>query len=586
MYYGLIGQPLTSRPSTMTISAVLVVLLAISSGGNLSSSVQPRQSFYESLLPSLSYGGEDCLRNGSGVCSQWSYCDKHGHCQCYRNRNEKFQCDRHGNRLSIRSCYCLTYSQALNTTLVGLCMYNCYRIRKFRPDVNPLYIRLPGSVSSLNSVMCGHYNRTGTLCGRCVRDTYLPVYSYGITCVACSGGMSNWIKYMAVAYVPLTMFYLVILLLKVNVLSSNLQGYILFCQVVTSPIVLRAVTAYIGSDNFLLHVLLEFFGTLCGIWNLDFLRLTNLNICFRVTPLTVMSLDLLLALYPLLLMCITYIIIALHDSNCGLILTILRPLKAFSRNFKKNWDIRTSTIDAFTTFMLLSNVKFLNISLDLLFPVQVCDTSSNGSCKWAVFNDASIPYFGRKHLPYAVTAALVIVALVIVPSILLTLYPFAACQKCLTVLPRRWRIVLHVFIDSFQGCYKNGTDPNTKDYRWVSGIPFLLRLAIVFMYMTIVVSTFSVMVTVILVLTAIIILVTDPFKEQFKESSNHLLIFVLLLASVFICSSGFDLKVAARSYFVVILILIAVFKLFYVVFMVLRWLLTCKNCNSIVKICC
>jgi len=574
----------------MTISTVLVVFLAATSGavlgGNSSSFFLESQGFYRQtiltaiLLPNLSSPDQNCLGSGSEICSRWSYCNRDRQCQCYRNYNEKFQCDRHGNRLSIRSCYCLTYSETLNTTEVGLCSYNCYHINKFKAGIHPAYFQLPGNVSSLNSAMCGLYNRTGTLCGRCVTDTYLPVYSYVITCETCIGGLSNWIKYITVAYVPLTLFSLVILLLKINILSSKLQGYILFCQIVASPIILRAIIIYTGSMHDLLRYFIQFFGTLYGIWNLDFFRLVNLNICFRVSPLTVISLDLLLALYPLLLMCLTYVIIHLHDSNCKFVLTVLRPFKAVSRNFSRNWDVRTSTIDAFVTFMVLSNVKFLNVSLDILFPVQVCDTAHNGSCKWAVFNDATIPYFGQEHLPYAIAAALVIVAFVIVPIILLTLYPFAVCQRSLTVLPLRWRIVLHVFLDSFQGCYKNGADPKTKDYRWFSAIPFLLRLAIIFMYMTIVVSTFSVMVTMALVLAAIFVVITDPFKEQFKKLSDHMVIFILFLASAFICSSEYDYTDAVRSCFMVTGVLVVVVQLLYVILMILRWLLTCRGNNS------
>ena len=38
--------------------------------------------------------------------------------------------------------------------------------------------------------------------------------------------------------------------------------------------------------------------------------------------------------------------------------------------------------------------------------------------------------------------------------------------------------MLHVFMDSFQGCYKDGTEPGTRDCRWFSAVPFIIRITI------------------------------------------------------------------------------------------------------------
>ena len=138
------------------------------------------------------------------------------------------------------------------------------------------YIKLPNNASDLNDALCGMYNRTGTLCGSCVNGTYLHAYSYDMSCTECVGDWSNWIKYIVIAYVPMTLLYMIVLLFKVNIPSSHLQGYILFSQIISLSIILRDILIYMRdySDN-TLDKATQIFGTLYEIWNLDFFSLTE-----------------------------------------------------------------------------------------------------------------------------------------------------------------------------------------------------------------------------------------------------------------------------------------------------------------------
>ena len=92
------------------------------------------------------------------------------------------------------------------------------------------YSDLPRSKSELNDFMCGlkaELNRTGTLCGKC-QDGYYPlVYSFDMTCVQCPNGKSNWWKLVLAAFLPLTIFCIIILFFKINVVSSRFKVSIL-----------------------------------------------------------------------------------------------------------------------------------------------------------------------------------------------------------------------------------------------------------------------------------------------------------------------------------------------------------------------
>ena len=475
-----------------------------------------------------------CL-DESFQCSPWSYCDNlSGTCKCFRNSGDIFVCDSQGNRHFILNCYCLTYDARINTTELGFCVYNCDYAGKSKYDVSLPYCQLPSNINDLNNAMCTWYNRTGTLCGQCMNNTYLRAYSYDMSCTRCKSGSLNFFKYITIAYVPLTLLYVAVLLLDVNIPSSHFQGYVFLSQIMSSPIILRHFILFYqrGHTNEIIFKLLQTFGTISGICNLDFFRLLNTDICFQISSLAIISLDFFVAIYPLLLMVITYMVTVAHDSNFTPVVVVLKPFKAIFRFYKSNWNVRTSTIDAFATFMYLSNEKFLIVCFDLLVPVQVCDTSNNDTCKLALFYDATVPYFGNAHLPYAIPALLVLTVFVALPLLILMLYPFRFCQKCLNRIPQRWQIILHIFVDSFQGCYKNGIEPGTRDCRWFSAVSFLVHFIIFAVYAIIIVTPFTTVFAMIITLTALLVIIVDPFKPQFQHYSKSLIIFILCMASL------------------------------------------------------
>ena len=88
-----------------------------------------------------------------------------------------------------------------------------------------------------------------------------------------------------------------------------------------------------------------------------------------------------------------------------------------------------------------------------------------------------IVYNGPSHRPYFIFAIGVLFIFVILPVMILMLYPFKWFQNILNAFPVHWYI-LHTFVDSLQGFYKNGTEPDTHDCRWVSSVFFIIRFAL------------------------------------------------------------------------------------------------------------
>ena len=275
------------------------------------------------------------------------------------------------------------------------------------------------------------------------------------------------------------------------------------------------------------------------MWNLDMLRFIGLGICVEVSSLQSLILDIAVGIYPLLLMILTYIFIDLYDRNLRLLVYFWSPFRRLFALLGNGWDVRTSLIDAFATFFLLSNVKFLNASFDLLAPVKVYQLNATGDLaySWRLNYDATIPYFGWTHLPYAITAITVCTLFVTLPLLLLILYPFRWFQSFLNLFPFRWYI-LHTFMDTFQGCYKNGTEPGTRDYRWFASVFFILRFLLFLVGAYTLGSTYFILAPFIVVLTTVFMVQFRPYKDDFEQNTGIYIIFCLILSLIHVCIYG------------------------------------------------
>ena len=132
--------------------------------------------------------------------------------------------------------------------------------------------------------------------------------------------------------------------------------------------------------------------------------------CLGTGSLQTLALDLAVGVYPLLLMIPTYFLIGLYDRNFRLIIILWKPFKAVLKCFRSGREARTSLIDSFSTFFLLSNIKLLSSFFDLLVPVIVYQLNTTGQVTTSLrlYNDATVVYFGPEHLPYAVLALTVL----------------------------------------------------------------------------------------------------------------------------------------------------------------------------------
>ena len=148
-----------------------------------------------------------------------------------------------------------------------------------------------------------------------------------------------------------------------------------------------------------------------------------------------------------------------------------------------------------------------------------------------LYYNGTTKYFSKEHLPYAVLAITVLLVFTFLPILLLCLYPCRCFQQLLNSCHMRSQ-ALHMFMDAFQGCYKDGTN-GTRDCRYFAAIYLITRIAV---HLSLVYSsvsfTNSVLITS-LAIVALILSVFHPYKERFY---NQLDIFFVLLIVVYISS--------------------------------------------------
>ena len=513
-----------------------------------------------------------CSNNSD--CPTWFICNVQNRCQCGDGHNNAVVCDKKKTISFVLDCHCVTYDEAKGETFLGSCYYNCETVHNKSDTV---YKRLPHKLQSLlNRSVCSDLNRKGLLCGDC-EDGYSPlVLSYNLSCVECPDAHKNWWKFTFAAFVPLTFFYLFIVLFNINVTSSRLHGVVLFSQALSMPAFVRFIVTSLRHRDSNFQVAAKVFLSFYSFWNLDMLRPVLPDICLNVTTIQALALDFLPALYPFLLILISYFLIELYDRKIACIVKIWKPFHIVLTFFRKSWDIRTSVIDSFATFFLLSNIKILSVSTDLLVPTQIYQLDSNIST-FGLYYSPSVEYFSREHLPYAITALVLLTVFVFIPITTLTLYPFRLFQNFLSLFPFNWHF-LHAFVDSFQGCYKDRTIPGTLDCRWFSSLLLLLR-PIFFITFGLTLSSMYFIYTIIILAICLILLINiQPFKKTATRYPSTDIIFVVLLSFCYVTLAGRDItnieNPVYSQFMLCVASLSAFISIFYIFILILFWFIS------------
>ena len=373
----------------------------------------------------------------------------------------------------------------------------------------------------LNYELCDEYNREGQLCGKCKEGFGPPVYSYTFSCVKCreSDFKLNLMKCIAAAFIPLTVFFFLVIIFKVRVTSGPMVVYVLISQLLSTPLLVRHLV--MPWQPHVLKYVIAFFA----VWNLDILRSLYKPFCIHpsMTMLQALALDYLVGVYPLLLIALTYIFVTLHG-RYALVVRLWRPLYRIFINVRKEWNIRGSLVQAFATFLVLSYVKILNVSFDLLTPVSLSTVEGKALNQVYVFNAGSVPYFGKEHRLYGILAGVMLALFNILPIIVLLLYPCSCVRRCLSCCGFNSPAV-HIFMDTFHGSYRH----QPRDCRYFAALYLFAR----FMQLLTYVGDHSMLSVLIsglyMILLALSITIFKPYKQKCLNKIDPLIFLMCAL---------------------------------------------------------
>ena len=405
-------------------------------------------------------------------CPTWYQLNSVGKCQC-SSPLRIIRCETNG-RVKLRIEHCMTYDNISNVTSVSACPFS------HRDNIDDMYVQLPADVNELNNFMCGRLKRGGLLCSHCEDSLGVAVLSYGHECTKCLGNFQGWLLYSALALIPITLFFLIVVFCNIHATSAHMNALICIAQMV-----LYKINSDPGVISKQKTSLARVGLTILGIWNLDFFRYIYPPFCLSIhfSTLQVLAFEYIIAFYPLLLIIITYIGIELYDNNYRVIVLVWKPFSWCLSHIKKYLpvnleSVKSNIINTFASFLVYSYSKILFTCYSLISYTKVFQRNgSNPNITHSYYSmyNASMPYLGPQHKPYFILAVIILTVFNIFPMFLMFTYPTTLFQKTLGCFPRvNWHI-LHTFMDYFQGCYKNGTN-NTRDYRYITGMYLLIRI--------------------------------------------------------------------------------------------------------------
>ena len=406
------------------------------------------------------------------TCPTWFYYNNET-CECGLQFGGKVHCNQQDMTAEIADGFCATSTEQEDLYYAGYCP-----LRHTENNTDRMYSEMPSDPNILNDTMCGPYNRTGLLCGRCI-DGYGPaVYSLDMKCADCSNiSTGSAISlYLFLELIPITLFFMCVVLFRLNITAGPLLGYVLFCQIY--------YTFGVGDYIFIYDYTLSHLPTavwiliLCGMWDLQFFKSVISPFCIssKLTGIHIQMLNLVTAIYPVLFVIITWILMELHARNYRIIQILWKPFSIVVNKLKITAVTSDAVIHAFATFILLSATT-LSYTVMTVFKHTPVYRSTDGTLyKQVLYYDPTITTLSHKHFIYIVLAVVPFILLVLIPSLLLCVYP-TRIYGCLSrFISARKRLAITAFAEALNNCFKDGLN-GTRDHRTLAG--FITGVAIV-----------------------------------------------------------------------------------------------------------
>lgn len=390
----------------------------------------------------------------------------------------------------------------------------------------------------MDHMICGPQSRTGALCGNCVGDhgVAINVRAFQFSCIHCSSTKYSWLVYVSSEFIPLTVFFIVILFFDVNIHSGVTSSIILYFQVFDALRIVSDDELPPPPNSLGLIRAIQF---LYNIWNLQFFGSLLSPYCLanRLNTMDVLLINYASGLFPFLLFFIVYLLnnLSFPCPESEGFRQVRQCFRTFWYRLKWRVAVKKSILSGLATVWTLAFTKLALISFIIL-----SRTSLNDDTHVATYQ-GTLPFLQGHHLRYAIPAIVISILFVYIPATGLLCYPLV--PQLLGKL-RRWipldnyilyyRITwwlerpfvkLKPIIDCFQGSYR-------PRHEFFAGLLFWYRLIIFIIFAYSVQSDTYFWNIVVSVVFLVIVGVAQPFKKSRDNTVMLLSIANIIMISV------------------------------------------------------
>ena len=171
---------------------------------------------------------------------------------------------------SVNLCdgFCLGYDNSTDRVVSGFCPFSYQQSEYFKYSNSDTI-----AYEDLNEVMCGQLNREGLFCSNVKLVTGSLCSQRMLTNVLNANlSLTGFYTWPCNSMVPLTFFYLLVIVFNFSATKPPLTAYIFYCQLFTQipdtiPFI-KNLFKHNTNQSWFLYVT----WTVCDIWNLDVLR--------------------------------------------------------------------------------------------------------------------------------------------------------------------------------------------------------------------------------------------------------------------------------------------------------------------------
>ena len=456
-------------------------------------------------------------------------------------------CGLEKNEVLVNPLICLSIYKLGNGTatfLAGKC--------PFIPSKNVFSLSLPKEIVNVSNfdqdIMCSHSNRSGVMCSRCNESSSLSFNSLMFKCMPADTCYSYyWIIFILAPFIPLTLLFYTVIIFDINLASGYAYTFLFFAQTASSRSVAAMVNnglLYLKNKNYI-HAYIPV-RSLYSLFNLDFNWILGEKFCsgndFNTRDIFV--LQYIPVCYCYFLVFFTYCVVVLHRRKNIIVVKMWKPFSSIFSKTRRSLSAAAILNNALVVVYLLSFVKVLETSLLLLAPTYIYNFWDKHHVKAVYYYDGGLDYWkGGALIWHSVVAVFFLFVHSLLPPIFLFLYSIKAFRKTLK-LDRLCTVSM--IVNLLQQCYKDGTN-GTKDCRWFSGIYFLLRILLFFVYVVLTnvlyhLPTLILMMELLLILTLWVHIIFSPYKRAlYNQLDNAMLLLCVFIMTLTIIVFFLDL---------------------------------------------